>query len=666
MKLSEDEVLYRVDQTETDLQEYRENIKRWDAMFCLDAGFTKDWQQSVEEDGREQVTLPDPQNVVNLAMRLIDSQPHISIPPRGKTDDEIMVGEKIERWLTGLWTYIDWQQNRKLINDGKWQTFVRGSHIYQALWVKKAYPKKLQKTRFPILIRTLEPSNVGIQRNPLYTDWAYHKYPTSKVVARAQYPDLRKYIDTKKTKGKSDEDEEVQITDFWYTDPKEGDVWNCVMVDDKFAIEPRLMDEYPYIPIIEGYCDSAPTLSQAWRRIGILAAIDGLWQYKCRLTSSLATAVNFATWPHFMVQSESGQSTGDFEVRPGATDHVPMGTQIIATVPPVDIGKLQAILQTVEQSIQQSTFPGVMYGDSGAMQAGFGVSILTEAARGRVTQARESLEMTIQSVNELVLCLIEKNAGKAGVELYAYDAPSNSSYTETLTPKEIGGYYRNIVSLRPAIPQDDMAKQTLLVRMGDGGYISKRTIRDHTSIIDLPPDEESRVMVEQALAIPELQQRAMLLHLTERFPDNWKAFVKGTPLEGAARSMGIWPEEPPPPMPPMMPPGMGGPPGMPPPGPPGMGGPPPGMMPPPGGPPPGMMPPGMPPPGGPPPPIQPPAEMVGPEGNSPGLPPDLQGMITPPMLGMGEQENPLLFQQMMGNPIPPSEELDMIANQGQT
>ena len=55
MQLTSDEILYRVDQTETELADYRKLQAQWDAMYCLDAGFTKAWQASVEEDGREQV-----------------------------------------------------------------------------------------------------------------------------------------------------------------------------------------------------------------------------------------------------------------------------------------------------------------------------------------------------------------------------------------------------------------------------------------------------------------------------------------------------------------------------------------------------------------------------------------------------------------------------------
>jgi hypothetical protein len=247
------------------------------------------------------------------------------------------------------------------------------------------------------------------------------------------------------------------------------------------------------------------------------------------------------------------------------------------------------------------------------------------------------MEMSVMHVNELVLALVEEFGDDEGVELYAFNQVENKPYTECLYPADVAGYHRNIVSLRPNVPQDDMAKQTLGVRLADGKYISSRTLRDNYLSGDVPSDEESRIWTEQAMLSNDLQQRIMLIHLQERFPDTWEILVKGTPFEKAAMDMGMLE----PPKPPMPPPGMMGPPGAP------MGGPPPGM-------PPGMMPPM-----GPPPPIQPPAEMIPPMGG--GIPPVMQGQIEPEMMGLPPGADPIMMQQLMGNPLPPQEELDVLA-----
>lgn len=57
-------------------------------MWCLQA-FDKPTSQALHEDGREQVTLPTPYNVVQLVTRLIADDPRIEVPTDSiEKDDE--------------------------------------------------------------------------------------------------------------------------------------------------------------------------------------------------------------------------------------------------------------------------------------------------------------------------------------------------------------------------------------------------------------------------------------------------------------------------------------------------------------------------------------------------------------------------------------------------
>jgi hypothetical protein len=672
MKLTEEEILERVNQTEEELSAHRAMTKTWERMWQLDAGFSKTWKQAVEQEGREQVTLPDPYNIVNLAMRLIATQPRIMVPPKSPASEDIDAGEKIERWLSGMWDMVKWQQNRNLIADATWQALVLGSCVFEVKWIKDVLPKKLQGERFPILVRTLDPREVGIKRGPLYVEWAYHRYTTDLVTAKQRYPKLKKWKETtfnRKSKG----DDEVCIIDWWHTD-SEGDVWNAIMVDDEFHKKPMRMADYPYIPIIEGFGDSAPTLDEAYRRVSILYALDGLWQFKCRLASNMATGALWGTWPYYLVSTPTGEMMDDIKVRPGATQAAPMGTQIQTVMPAVDIGKIQTMMQQVDTSIQQATFPGVMYGEAGGMQAGYGINLLSAAAQGRVKGILESLEMTVQAVNSLALAMVDLAGGSKGVDIYSLDKVGNRTYTENISKKEIAGYYRNIVTLKPNVPQDSMAKESLAIQLYGNKLISARTVRENYLSDIIPSDEEARIWTEQALQLPEMQPRVMLLYFIEKYPDTWQELIKGKPLEQEAIQMGLLPPPEPPPPPPgmgdpnMMPPGMGGPPGMPPMGdpsmmPPGMGDPsmmgmPPGM----GGPPMGQPPPGgggVP---GPPIQVQPDATIVPPLGG--GVPPVMNAQIEAEQLGLPPDVDPRIFQQLMGRPLTPEEELALLQQQG--
>lgn len=643
MKLEVDDILHRVNQTETELSDWYSMAKEWDRMWQLDSGYSMSWKESVEEEGREQVVLPVPFNVVNLAQRLIATQPAITIPPKSREFDDGELANRIERWLSAAWMIANSQAGRNLMLDLSWQMLVRGCAALEVKWVQDDLPERLKERRFPMLIRTLDPMNVGLKRGPLYTEWAFHKYTCDLVTARQRYPKIKslKRDRDRGPSGRKGERDEVKVIDFWYTDPASGAVWNAVLVDDEFGKKPMQTD-YFRIPILEGYGDSAPSINPAHQRLSILHSINGLWQYYNRLASNMATGVLHYTWPFFMVESPLGSEIQDIQVRPGVTVNVTEGTRITPVVPQFNMGGLQVMLDMMNTEMQNATFPKVMYGDAGAMQAGFGVQALQSSARNRTQGPRESLEMMIQDANELMLALVEEFGDEDGVELWAMDTKRKESYIERLKPEEINGYYRNLVDLAPQVPQDDIGKQTMLLQMAGQGLISRKTMLDNTTMIDVPPDERDRILVESIEQHPDIKPRIDLAAFIEAHPENWMDIVRGTQLEKIAKDMGIWEESPPPPM---LPPGL--------------------MMPMPGGGPAdmplGLMPPGGPsgaPPGGPPMGAQPDAAAIPPQGG--GIPPVMQGQLEPEMMGLPPGGDPLLFQQAVGNQIPPAELMEML------
>jgi hypothetical protein len=635
MKLTADEILDRVDQSQRELGQYYQDAQSWDRMYRLDAGFTKTWRESVESEGREQVITPDPYNIVNLASRLISDKPYIKVPPRDSTEASAENAQNIEKWLTGFWQYINTQTQRNVIEDAKWYLLVRGSCIFEVLWAEDLYPKAMRKKAFPLLVRLLDPLNAGVKRGPLYTEWAYHRYIKDMAWAKQKYPKLKNWINLRQQGRTSyDEDYQVTITDFWYIG-EGGEVWNAVLVDDQFGKMPRKMPAYPQIPIFEGFGDSAPSLDESTKRLSILAPIDGLWQYKCRLHSLIATASLWETWPMTTVSSESGEIPEEFEVRPGKNYQVPWGFKLEHHVPPANLNVLQTILTAVDAAIQQASFPSVMYGDPQGIQSGYGVNILQQASINRVDPARNYLEMLIQQVNEFSLCMVDENAGPKGVSLYARKDASRDAYSSVVTPKMLDGYYCNVVTLTNTVAQDEIAKMTALSNLAGAGILSKAAVRDNVRLVELPPDEESRIWTERAFETPEMQPRVMLAEVIKKYPQDWFNMIRQTPLEQAAQAMGILPPPPAPPQPPQPPPG------------PPMG---------PGGP--------QGPPQGPPGPQvnQPPSQFADQMTGQPIVPPEMAGQLTPNNMGVPGMD-PMTFQAMMGRPMTPQEEMEYLSSQ---
>jgi hypothetical protein len=650
MKLDVEEVQERVAIVEEERAEYNILAADWEALWRMDVWDTT-WKDSLTQKGQEQVTLPTTFNTVNLAMRLFSNEPKIEVPACHPSKDSDESASKRERWLKAMWSVVDYQQHRSVVSDLVWQSLVRGRHCVEVKWIKDSLPEKLKEKRFPILIRTLDPMNVGVRHGPMWIEYAFHKYRQPVTLALQRYPNLKRFDSIKgKMRNRKWLEEEIEIVDYWYMGD-DGSIWNCVIADQEFVKKPAQTD-YPDIPIIEGYGDSAPLPGETFKGLSILHPMKDLYRYQCRLASQLATGVLYYFWPMMVVQNDQGFEPSDFKVQPGQIIQQPQGTKIEQISPQPNVPLAQAVLGQIEGAIQQAGFPSVMYGQApGDLQAGYGVSLLSDAAKGRVNAVRFNLERTLEQVNMLALGLVEAFAKKP-VVVWGKNTRSEEMYNIELEKGDINGYLENRVTITPAIPQDIVQRQTLGLRQVEAGIVSKQSYRNKFLDIPLAEDEAVRVKVEQTLDDDAMRPKVMLEVMQSYYPDDWQRMISGTPLEQVAQAeeQQQQQQQGPPGMPPGMPPM---PPGMPPPGmmPPGMGpgGPPmgpPGMAPPmgPGGP----MPPGMP--------IQPPSMNM----DAGTFPPELSGQMTPETMGLPPGMDPMMFAQLMGNPLPPGEELNQL------
>ena len=686
MELSKALILDRIDRKEEEMERYRSVARQWDKMWKLDPGFGRSMEEAVRQ-GQEQVVLPTPFNVVNLGQRLLSSKPLINVPPTEMLDKEALENAQVkEQWLTAAWPRINQQQKKNVIARLVLDSLVRGRHVLEVKWIKEKLPKRLRSREFPILCRRLEPMNVGYEGGPYYTKWAYHRYETSYANALQEYPTLQNGItaprlETRLANAKKNDTDlsavMVNVTDMWYRDTDSGDIGNVLLVEDEYVAVskgvkpgPHLTD-YPDIPIIVGTGDFGPGEGDEFDGLSLLYPLMGTWEYQCRLVSQMATTVLWDAWPMRLIQNEFGEDVGDIEIGPGVQKQVPWGTRVEIIRTEANTNIMQQVFQQVDSGVQQATFPGVLYGEApGDLQAGYGVSLLADAAKGRIKNFLESLEMTIAEANSMMLSLIEEFGGTSGVTVWGMSEKEKAPYKLTLSKKEIKGTYENEVVLTPQIPQDQIQKQTIGIRLTESGTISQQTNRDSFVGVPLPQDEEQRIMLEEALHSDELRPWRIKTAIQNYFKDKdkegnveWQKVLINTPLMPQPPEGYHW-------MPdgsmmkndlmagqngmpgmeqgPMGPQGMQGPPGsMPPPqmGPPG--GPPPGMGQPPPSPEMGGAPSGMPPGGmgpemmqGPLPPQEPPLGpdmMATPQGPPPDMmgppPPDMGGM--PPDMGMG-------------------------------
>lgn len=607
MKYTVEEVKDHVEDCEDANANYRLLAEKAQAAWELKA-FDRDLLTAINMDGQEQVVLPTPFNDIGLATRLLSSVPRVEVPATGETQEDEETADRKERWLSAAYQRINQQQRMNVVALLEHFSFLRGRHAFSVNWVRDDYPKNIRDRVFPILIRPLDPLNVGVSQNPLYTDYAYHKYCEKAGKIKRRYPKL--------TLEKVKDDDEVDVIDYWWTDPKEGDIWHCIVCDKEFGKKPTRTD-YRYIPIVVGHGDLSNYLNKDWSSLPLIAPTIDLWKYQCRLTSQMASMNMWFAYPHITVMNENGMDVGDIDIKPGGVKQYPMGTKFDILQPRPDLMVVQTIEQRVAGAMQDSTFPKVMFGDAGNLQSGYGVNSLANNARGRINPFRENLEMSLEYANQIMLSLVEEFGGATGVDVWGKSEATGKTYRTSINKDDIDGVYDNKVTLEPLVPQDTMQKETLGLRKVEVGIMSRQTYRDKIESTILPPDEQLRVDYEQTMNLPDMMPKKALAILQRKFPDNWLELIAGTQLEKGGIDAGLMHRMPdgslmegqmPQPEQSMQPPGLNN----------GMGG---------------------------------------------GIPPQLQGQITPDMMGLPQQGDPLMYQQLVNGGMPPQDEMNALMGQ---
>ncbi len=331
-----DYILDRVDRNEQLRADYIARAERNVEMWKLNPGFTKPLDDALLK-GHEQVILPTPYNTVNMAQRLLSSTPRVDVIPADVADSKSdEYAGQCEKWLTAMWKQVNRQQHTNVLSNNIWYSLVYGKHAFDVRWIRDQLPQAVRKTAFPISIRALRPTDVGAVQGPYDTEMAYHRYETSLLDVIRRWPELKNAKATSKLGGLlhnmrvndgKTEDQPVCVIDYWDTDPDDGRKFNAVLVEDEYA-KPYKVTSYPFIPIITGRGDFAVGLGDEYDGLSILHSIDGLWQYRCRLASQLATGLMWYFWPHFLLENENNIEFEDFDLLPGGQNPVPAGTKV--------------------------------------------------------------------------------------------------------------------------------------------------------------------------------------------------------------------------------------------------------------------------------------------------------------------------------------------------
>ena len=538
-ELQTEDILERVAYTEGERANYREAAEHWEKLWRLDV-FERTFREALNQDGVNQVVLPTPYNIVNLASRMIGEEPYSEAVSGNAEADDDKAAAKRQRWLNAFWQRSTRSGKFNVVHAWTWQALTRGRFAGEVKWVGDMIPDKLKDRRLPILVRHLDPFNVGVCSNWMYTEYAYHKYLATVDELKSTYGDELDLDDLARKKYRRNVRERLhytdylEVVDFWYTEPGTGDVYNAIMVEQEYA-KPPAKTVYPEIPIYEGYGDGAPLDDEMYNSLSILHPIAELYPYQTQLATDIGTSLLYYFTPIIVLENEQGVDMPDIQVEYGGTYTLPPGVKMNVVTPSPNLPLIQAQLGMVDSHIQMSSFPGASYGEQpGDVQAGYAIKALQSAAEGRVDKVRAGLESGFEHFNMLALSMIEEWAGEEGLSVYARETGSGSLYSETLRKKDIKGLYDTDVRLRQTGSALDSEQLMQWLQLVEKRIVSRDTTRQKGINVALPPDEDLRVAREEAWETGELKPKYLLRAMQESYPDDWEQMILATPVEELA------------------------------------------------------------------------------------------------------------------------------------
>lgn len=540
MKLDAGEIKDLVTDTERKRQNWVEAAEIWETAYFLNR-YEDTRQEKRELDGVDVVVSPDPFNVIQLLQRFVAHEMRIEVPNLTAKDDDGLRSQTVEEWLLTFDIISNRQQGVNHVNDMTWQSGVLGRGAAQVLWIGDVIPKGTSTDKLlPIWRRTLDPRNVGVARGPYWTDYAYHKYKTTRADIEQRYPKYKLPEFHGREVRQGYWNEKYTVIDFWCR--HKGAIWHSVVIDDKFAITPKETD-YPDIPIIEWYADGAPVADELGRSLSILHPILELWKMKCDLMGKVATGLMYHYDPVVIFKGFNADQKVEFG--PGANIFIGENQSVDAFRPEPNVPMAQAMLAMLQTGIDQATFPGVTYGDApGGVNAGFAINNLAQQAQARAGTIRQNIEGACELENQLSLSLVEAFAPEDGVEIYKRNSRGERGGPLLLNKKIIKGNYDNQVRLLPERPMDDTQKILAWSGLAEKRLISDGFFRDEGLNVQMPRDEETRIAAENALKSPEMQLKVQLRALQKMYKqEDWELMIVGTPLDQLHQQEQQWREQ---------------------------------------------------------------------------------------------------------------------------
>ncbi len=495
---------------------------------------TPDVPQEIEP---EVVVTPYSYTFVRQAVGLLTADPiSITVPPAGEGDMAVEDASRMEVFLSALLAQLARQGDQDAIERFIECLIADGHGCLRCLWAPqfwRGYPRRKDQREadynkaseewkrgrpIPISLSWVDPLNV-------YPIWS--EAGGLEAVLEVDQRDLLS-LDPSRFNRVADRKGRVQpeLWDFARTKGQEKllvfrQLWTRERLI--YAVEDVIVHDeahrYGAPPYVYAMGDSVSTRDPAKMGLSMLFPLRHLQPYFDRLLSQKGTGIRFATWPTLVYEQtpallpegpegSEADEAAELQILPGRVLPIRPGEKLYflgwqGSGP--DIDKQLAMIKSM---MDQSTMPGVMFGDPGGANTGYAINQLQTGARVQFKPCTAHAAKAIEQLLQIILDIIEYRAKQT---VYVYVAPEqagkgrkNASGWIGLGPEDIRGWRQVQVRVNRVMPTDKYAVSSMMQNEVRSGLRSELSAMEQIGI-EQPDAEWRRILIEAWKKTPEVR-----------------------------------------------------------------------------------------------------------------------------------------------------------------
>lgn len=405
-------------------------------------------------------------------------------------EEHFDTSQDIEEFLKWCWYLWDRRWRRSQMQQSIEYAMAHYGTLRGYISLRVKYdPEKDDDFDLPIDVIPYDPRTVYPALGSNGLTFVVHRYEIT------IYQLLREWPEAQESFGEREGTESVEVKAYY------DDWWHAVWVEDQL-IKPLTAHEYarnPWVivPCLGSSIRATDADEQEWTRYAGVSIFDSIryaYQQMNRTLSHLATAVARQANPAkiYYMDPTTGEPE-EIDLQDGTTNYVWRDENVDVVQLGLNPGDVTPMLDLLDDDVQKGALPSALWG-VGANQTGFGLSVMTDAARDQLYAVIDAVQEAKSQVNELCLRII-RDLHDEPIGFWSREADGPWKPGKVIHPSDIeeAGVFTE-VKYSDIMPKDRVAMANLGIMLKEANLLDPTTVRESYLEIENPDKVQDRLL----------------------------------------------------------------------------------------------------------------------------------------------------------------------------